>query len=166
MADENVDDIQQVVHVGEQVDNASTENDDIGGQQDIIPDDTVTGNINAVRALKRAQAQQEPDDAGDSVMKKPRYDLEHIVSEDDELKWDLPTELAEFFTLYTKQHVGDSDLKKQMKHFPIPENVSCVPTLDANLRTTLRKEGSNSAVELDDDLATIQKKVQDIIGPL
>ena len=40
--------------------------------------------------------------------------------------------------------------------------------MDANLKATIRKEGKNtsSAVDLDDDWASIQSKIQDIMGPI
>ena len=59
-------------------------------------------------------------------------------------------------------------MKKHIEQYPVPDNLSCVPTMDANLKATIRKEGKNtsSAVDLDEDWASIQSKIQDIMGPI
>ena len=94
------------------------------------------------------------------------FAIPDLLKEDEEKEWSLPDELANYFIRYSKTHVLESDLKKELEFFPTPSNVSCVPLLDANLKSTLRKEGSKEAIDVDEDLTTIQRKVQDIMGPL
>ena len=100
------------------------------------------------------------------LTKRPRFDLKHIVSEAEKFNWELPEELAEFFIHYCKTHVSESDVKLELEEFPAPSNVSCVPSMDATFKSTLKKEGANAAIDGDEDLSTIQKKIQDIMGPL
>ena len=62
-------------------------------------------------------------------VKKSRFNLEeeHVPREEDEGKWTLPEELAEFFAGYTKKHYTDKDMKNFMSLYPAPSNLHCVP---------------------------------------
>ena len=68
----------------------------------------------------------------------------------------------------SRVHISENDLKKHLVQFPVPNNLVCIPVMDANLKATIRKEGLKTSLEvdLDEDLATIQLKIPDIIGPL
>ena len=115
-------------------------------------------------------AQQQVDDTADTntgerVVIIPQFTLRDVPIEADENKWELPEKLAEFFAKYTRKHYTDSDLNAFMENYPSPTNVDCVPHLDNAVKKRLQKEGKNSAVDHDNDLALVQKKIQDVLGP-
>ena len=102
---------------------------------------------------------------------KPLFDeldfgLEDIPLEADKHKWSLPDELAENFSKYTKMHISDKDWATNMENYPPPANVDAVPTMDNNFRKLLKDEGQNTAIDVDQELASLQKKVEEIMGPL
>ena len=102
------------------------------------------------------------DDSPDS--KKPRFALQHVVTEIEQNKWSLPKELAKHFIHYAKTHVADVDMKSKMEEFPPPDNIDgVVPIMSETFRSTLKKAGSNNAVDGDDDWKTIQNKILDIM---
>ena len=104
---------------------------------------------------------------GASDSKKPRFALQHVVTEIEQHKWSLPDELAQHFVHYAKTHVADVDMKTKMEEFPPPENIDgVVPVMSETFRSTLKKSGSNSAVDGDDDWRVVQNKILDIMGPL
>ena len=128
---------------------------------EIVADDTTavqvtidtTGDQNA-RDSNRNQGFQEEGNTSsleEPTVKKARFDLKHIVSEAEQRGWTLPDELAEYFSLYAKMHVAEADLKAdlELENFQPPSNIDCVPVMDANLRNTLKKEGSNAAIDVE-----------------
>ena len=101
-------------------------------------------------------------------IKKSRFNLEekHVPREEDEGKWALPEELAEFFAGYTKKQYTDKYMKKFMSLYPAPSNLNCLPRLDESAKKLLKDKNLHQASELDDEFATIQDKIQDVMGPL
>ena len=95
-----------------------------------------------------------------------QFDLEDIPVEKDKYKWELPTELAAYFSKYTRKHYADSDLAAWIEQYPTPSNVDCVLGLDNTMRRALKEEGKNSAIDADDDMLQIQRRIQDVLGPL
>ena len=110
----------------------------------------------------------QPGDDGEPVAKKSRFnlELEHVPREEDEDKWVLPDELAAFFSEYTKKHYSDKDMKNFMKVYPAPSNINCVPQLDDSAKKSLKDKNLSQTAELDEEFATIQEKIQDVMGPL
>ena len=80
------------------------------------------------------------DDDEEPAVKKSRFNLEmeHVPREEDEDKWDLPEELANFFGEYTRKHYAEKDMKNFMKCYPCPSNISCVPQLDDSAKKSLK----------------------------
>ena len=50
--------------------------------------------------------------------------------------------------------------------YPPPSNLSLIPKMDASTKAKLRGDQKAGVVDADNDLATIQGKVQDVVGPL
>ena len=98
-----------------------------------------------------------PDDA---------FVVKQLIREEDEGKWALPESLATHFVTYTKTHINDQDMKKNMKLYALPTNIDCVPTMDNTFKGLLRKEKAASAIDVDGDWEVVQRKVQDVMGPL
>ena len=57
-------------------------------------------------------------------------------------------------------------MKLNLELFPVPSNVHGVPSMDANFKNILKKEGKNAAVDVDADWEVAQQLVQDVFGPL
>ena len=91
--------------------------------------------------------------------------LEHIVTEEEEMSWELDPQLSEFFQRYCKTHIPESDIKEKMKDYPLPTNVDFVPKLDQYMIDTLKDEKHGLAVDQDADLKTIQQFIQGVMGP-
>ena len=113
------------------------------------------------------EGQEEEEDGDDEpAVKKPCYDLPHVPLEADSGKWELPEELAEFFGVNARKHIPDKDMLAIMEDYPPPSNLQCVPRLDESARKTLKDKNLNATIDSDEDLASIQTKIQDIAGPL
>ena len=118
---------------------------------------------------KRTHSDDRDHDDG-SLTKRVKPDdafvVKQLIREEDEGKWALPESLAAHFVTYTKTHINDQDMKKNMKLYALPTNIDCVPTMDNTFKGLLRKEKAASAIDVDGDWEVVQKKVQDVMGPL
>ena len=85
------------------------------------------------------------DDDEEPAVKKSRFSLEmeDVPREEDEDKWDLPEELANFFGEYTRKHYAEKDMRNFMKCYPCPSNISCVPQLDDCAKKSLKDKNLN-----------------------
>ena len=108
----------------------------------------------------------EDPETDEPAVKKPCFDLQEVPREEDEDKWLLPEELAVHFSNNSKRHTTDKDMLSFMKEYPTPSNIDCVPRLDESAKRSLKDKNLNPTIDIDDDFAAIQKKVQDIMGPL
>ena len=110
------------------------------------------------------------DDGGlkdDATEVKPdEFVLEDIPREEDMSAWEIPKFMAEYITKYAKEHVSDTDMAAWVEEYPPPSNLKMVPELDAAIKRSLREDGKGAVVDADDDLARIQSKIQDVLGPL
>ena len=106
------------------------------------------------------------EDDGEPDAKKPGYDLPEIPREEDKGKWILPEDLDAYFASNTKKHTTDKDMLAFMQDFPTPSNVDCVPRLDESARRSLKDKNLNPVIDIDEDFTLVQRKVQDIMGPL
>ena len=106
------------------------------------------------------------DDDGEPAAKKPGFDLPEIPREEDKGKWILPEDLAAYFASNTKRHTTDKDMLAFMHEYPTPSNVDCVPRLDESAKRSLKDKNLNPVIDIDEDFTSLQKKVQDIMGPL
>ena len=110
------------------------------------------------------------DDGSDPTPKRVKSDdpfaTKKIIKEEDEGKWTLPESLADHFISHTKTHIADKDMRKNMIPYALPTNIDCIPTMDNTFKSLLRKEKAGPAIEVDGDWEVVQRKVQDVMGPL
>ena len=135
-----------------------------------------------VRDPSRGQGLQPREDNVDDTLPPPRptleggkepavkkscdFDLRKLVRESDKFKWEIPQPLADHFLEHTRKHITDADMKLNLESLPVPSNVHGVPSMDANFKNILKKEGKNAAVDVDADWEVAQQRVQDVFGPL
>ena len=90
-----------------------------------------------------------------------------MLIEKEESAWGLEQELADYFGTYVKKHISDSDMLNEMQEYPPPANLKdLVPVLDPYMKKTLTEEGKGLVKDQDGDLATIQNRMLEIMGPL
>ena len=118
---------------------------------------------------KRTHSEDERDLEPD--VKKPRsddhdFEVKKLIREEDEGKWSLPASLVSHFVAHTKVHITDLDMRKNMKAYSLPTNIDCVPIMDNTFKNLLKKEKAAGAIDVDSDWEIVQRKVQDVMGPL
>ena len=83
---------------------------------------------------------------------------------EDSNKWQLSKGLANYVN--NLDFVSDKDIFDNiLKDSPVPDNVTAIPSLDQWV-SRLIKEGDSLAVGRDNQLARIERKICDIMGPL
>ena len=83
--------------------------------------------------------------------------------------WSLPTQLADYFNELTREFFEDDDLRDEnglpIKEVnPVPENIQKVPKLDNFLEEDWKEK--KFLVENDNDVARVQERIRDVMGPL
>ena len=83
--------------------------------------------------------------------------------------WSLPTQLADYFNELTRELFEDDDLRDEnglpIKEVnPVPENIQKVPKLDNFLEEDWKEK--KFLVENDNDVARVQERIRDVMGPL
>ena len=83
--------------------------------------------------------------------------------------WSLPEQLAGYFNDLTKEYFDDDDLRDELgvpikEVNPVPENIQKVPKLDSFLEEDWREK--KFLVENDNDVARVQERIRDVMGPL
>ena len=101
-----------------------------------------------------------------TTKKSGKFNLEHVFSNEEEYAWDMEPDLQNFFEMYCRKHIPDNDLRERTKQYPAPSNMKVVLTLDAAMKRLLEEEKAGAAVDLDNDLETIQTCLQNVMGPL
>lgn len=98
--------------------------------------------------------------------KQAEFTLQGVPREKDLTAWELPKFMADYIEKYAREHVPDSDMLAWLEDYPPPSNINIVPELDAVIKRQLREDEKSPAVEADEDLRQVQRKIQDIVGPL
>ena len=91
----------------------------------------------------------------------------HIVSNEDQFKWDPPSELASCTNTQFEKYI----LKKSIHDaicevHPVPNNLNQVKKIDEFLRDLLMEKNKTNSVAVDEILGKIQKKTLSVMGPL
>ena len=100
---------------------------------------------------------------------KKGYDLPRPKRKRERHAWSLPSDLADYYNEFSREFFEDDDLTNE-KGFPIkevnpvPENIVKVPKLDNFVEEDWRDKKSLS--EGDHDLARVQERIRDVMGPL
>ena len=85
--------------------------------------------------------------------------------------WALPGQLAQYFNDLTREFFEDDDLRdgdgNPIKEVhPVPENIQKVPKLDIFIEEKWQKDSKKFLTENDHDIARIQERIRDVMGPL
>ena len=118
---------------------------------------------------KRKRSPSPKDDKVDSVGEK--FDLFIPTRKKERHMWALPVQLADYFNDLTREFFEDDDLRdgdgNPIKEVhPVPENIQKVPRLDNFIEQMWQKDSKKFLTENDHDVARIQERIRDVMGPL
>ena len=123
---------------------------------------------NVVSPTKRKRSSTPPA-LKDEAEETDGYDLPRPKRKKERHMWTLPPDLAGYFNDFVKEFYDDDDLRDEdgncikEKH-PVPENIQKVPKLDTFVEEDWRDK--KYLVAGDGDVARIQQRIQDVMGPL
>ena len=90
-----------------------------------------------------------------------------IILNDDRFKWVLPHDLAKYANSHFNQYVKEQDLKESiLTENLVSANITEVKKLDEFMSHLLKENNQTSVCPLDTILDKIQRKSNDIMGPL
>ena len=105
-------------------------------------------------------------DSSPEPIKKPKFSLYQPTSKKDQNSWRLPSELAHYFNKHSRVFIDEADLQEQVKEtLPVPSNIREVPKIDAFIQATWDSQGKTFMADKDKDLARIQNRIRDVMGP-
>ena len=118
---------------------------------------------------KRKRSPSPKDEKVDSVGEK--FDLFVPTRKKERHMWALPVQLADYFNDLTREFFEDDDLRdgdgNPIKEVhPVPENIQKVPRLDNFIEQMWQKDSKKFLTENDHDVARIQERIRDVMGPL
>ena len=91
----------------------------------------------------------------------------HIVSNEDQFKWDLPSELASYANTQFEKYIPGKSIHDAICEVHIvPNNLNQVKKIDEFLRDLLKKKKKNNSLAVDEILRKIQKRTISVMGPL
>ena len=96
--------------------------------------------------------------------KKKRFEASSKNSVND---WELPEDLAEYANNAVNRFIKEPDLKESILYeFPVSTNLLKTKKMDASFKELLEEQFKKAVLNQEDVLFNIQKKVQNIFGPL
>ena len=91
----------------------------------------------------------------------------HIVSNEDQFKWDLPSELASYANTQFEKYISEKSIHDAIcEVHPVPNNLNQVKKMDEFLRDLLKENCKNKSLAVDEILGKIQKRTLSVMGPL
>ena len=91
----------------------------------------------------------------------------HIVSNEDQFKWDPPSELASYTNTQFEKYILEKSIHDAIcEVHPVPNNLNQVKKIDESLRDLLMEKNKTNSVAVDEILGKIQKKTLSVMGPL
>ena len=96
--------------------------------------------------------------SSDSEKENQETERFHIVSNEDQFKWDFPSELASYAN---SQFEHDAICEAH----PVPNNLNQVKKIDEFLRDLLKKKNKNNSFVIDEILGKAQKRTLSVMGP-
>ena len=92
----------------------------------------------------------------------------HTVSNENQFKWDVPSELASYAN---RQFEKYTSLEKSIHGaicavHPLPKNLNQVKKMDKFLRDLLKEKNKNNSLAINEILGKIQKRTLSVMGPL
>ena len=91
----------------------------------------------------------------------------HIVSNEDQFKWDLPSELASYANTQFEKYILEKSIHDAVcEVYPAPNNLNQVKKMDEFLRDLLKEKNKNNSLAVDEILGKTQKRTLSVMGPL
>ena len=91
----------------------------------------------------------------------------HIVSNEDQFKWGLPSELASYANTQFEKYIPGKSIHDAICEVHIvPNNLNQVKKIDEFLRDLLTEKNKNNSLAVDEILGKIQKRTLSVMGPL
>ena len=91
----------------------------------------------------------------------------HIVSNEDQFKWDLPSELASYANTQFDKYIPDKSIHDAICEVrPVLNNLNQVKRMDEFSRDLLKEKNKNNSLAIDEILGNIQKRTLSVMGPL
>ena len=81
----------------------------------------------------------------------------HIVSNEDQFKWDLPSELASYANTQFEKYIPEKSIHDAIcEVHPVPNNLNQVKKMDKFLRDLLKEKNKNNSLDVDEILGKIR----------
>ena len=91
----------------------------------------------------------------------------HIVSNEDQFKWDVPSELASYANTQFEKYIPEKCVHDAIcEVHPVPNNLDQVKKMDEFLRDLLKEKNENNSLADDEIQGKIQKRTLSVMGPL
>ena len=91
----------------------------------------------------------------------------HIVSNEDQFKWDLPSELASYANTQFDKYIPEKSIHDAIcEVHPVPNNLNQFKRMDEFSRDLLKEKNKNNSLAIDEILGNIQKRTLSVMGPL
>ena len=91
----------------------------------------------------------------------------HIVSNEDQFKWDLPSELASYANTQFEKYIPEKSIHDAIcEVHPVPNNLNQFKRMDEFSRDLLKEKNKNNSLAIDEILGNIQKRTLSVMGPL
>ena len=91
----------------------------------------------------------------------------HIVSNEDQFKWDLPSELASYANTQFEKYIPEKSIHNAIcEVHPMTNNLNQVKKMDEFLRDLLKEKNKNNSLAINEILGKIQKRTLSVMGPL
>ena len=91
----------------------------------------------------------------------------HIVSNEDQFKWDLPSELASYANTQFEKYIPEKSIYNAIcEVHPMTNNLNQVKKMDEFLRDLLKEKNKNNSLAINEILGKIQKRTLSVMGPL
>ena len=90
-----------------------------------------------------------------------------VVSNEDQFKWDLPSELASYANTQFEKYIPEKSLHDAIcEVHPVPNNLNQVKKMDEFLKDLLKEKNKNNSLAIDEILRKIQKRTLSVMGSL
>ena len=91
----------------------------------------------------------------------------HIVSNEDQFKWDLTSELTSYANTQFEKYIPEKSLHDAIcEVHPVPNNLNQVKKMDEFLKDLLKVKNKYNSLAIDEILGKIQKRALSVMGPL
>ena len=90
----------------------------------------------------------------------------HTVSNEDQFKWDLPSELPSYASTQFEKYITEKTIHDAIcEVHPVPNNLNRVKKMDEFLRELLKEKNKNNFLAVDEILGKIQKRILSVWVP-